>query len=683
VHPPMMALDHNKVGLVHFMAYPGPGATKSVQRGEARERYLLASLEEVAKDPYFGSIEITRIKNPQIRRKAVELLLEHDMEIIFSAQPIQLYNEDGLIAKTDISSIDEVLRQQAVERILSYIDEAYDMHAIKFGLISGTDPGTESGLRLRQRAIEALIRSLDEICAYATARAKELGREPLSIALELFDRLDGRNCKNQLIGPSEDALVVAERVRDIYGHKNFGLLYDLSHMPMIKNMSFEPETAETVKTLGKYLVHVHIGTCVMDSEDPLYGDTHPGFDYPGSAVTEEMLAEFVKALHEIGYTGRVGFEFQPAGSQLSKSLVDVAKSWYDKARSRIDVNYALGTYYFQTRRYFTEAVFQGVTDARLTRPAIIEEAAKARERRKTLLQNGKLLILAADHPARNVTGVGDEPVRMGDRMDYLGRVARVMGTELIDGIMATTDIIEDLLILDYLRKEKGLSGFLDGKLLIGSMNRSGLAGIEYEMDDRMTCFTPERMRELNMDGAKILFRLETGRYSRYSVQTMDYCAKAIAQCRALNLPVFVEPLPVEKQGDGYRVIADADALIKMIGIASALGDSSRDLWLKIPYVPEFYRVTQASTLPMLMLGGPSSGDPTGMMQNFERGMGEGNNVFGAMVGRNVLYPGKDDPRAVANAVYRICHDELRTEEAIAYLQNERGQDLDELSQLFE
>ena len=33
--------------------------------------------------------------------------------------------------------------------------------------------------------------------------------------------------------------------------------------------------------------------------------------------------------------------------------------------------------------------------------------------------------------------------------------------------------------------------------------------------------------------------------------------------------------------------------------------------------------------------------------------------------RNVLYPGKDDPRAVANAVYRICHEEMRTEEAVA------------------
>lgn len=673
-----MVLEKNKVSLVHFMAYPGPGATKSVQRGEARERYLLDTLAEVAKDPYFGAIEITRIKNRETRRKAVELLKEHNMEIIFSAQPIQLYNEDHLIAETDISSIDEVQRKQAVERILMFIDEAYEMEATKFGLISGQDPGTESGLRMRQRAIEALIRSLDEICTYAKKRAEELGREPLVIALETFDRLPDRNCKNQLIGPSDDALVVAERVRDVYGHDNFGLLYDLSHMPMLKNVSFEAETPNVLKSLAKYLVHVHIGTCVLDPADPLYGDTHPGFDYPGSAVTEDMLAEFVKALHEIDYTGGVGFEFQPVGSQISQSLVEVAKSWYDKARNRIDVNYALGSYYFQTRRYFTEDVFEAVTRARMTRSGIIDEAAQARERRSQILQNGKLVILAADHPARNVTSVGDDPTRMGDRLDYLGRIVRVMGTSHIDGIMATTDIIEDLLIIDYLRKEKGLPGFLDNKVLIGSMNRSGLAGVKYEMEDRMTSFTPERMKELNMEGAKVLFRLETGQYSRYSIQTMDYCAKAITQCRAYGLPVFLEPLPVEPTDTGYRVINDPDAMIKMIGIASAMGDSSRDLWLKIPYVPEFYRVAQATTLPILLLGGPSSGDPTQMLQDFERGIGEGNNVVGAMVGRNVLYPGKDDPRAVANAVYRICHEEMRTEEAVALIRQERGQNTDEL-----
>ena len=72
----------------------------------------------------------------------------------------------------------------------------------------------------------------------------------------------------------------------------------------------------------------------------------------------------------------------------------------------------------------------------------------------------------------------------------------------------------------------------------------------------MTSFTPERMKELNMEGAKVLFRLETGQYSRYSIQTMDYCAKAITQCRAYGLPVFLEPLPVEPTDTGYRVIND-------------------------------------------------------------------------------------------------------------------------------
>ena len=165
-----------------------------------------------------------------------------------------------------------------------FIDEAYEMEATKFGLISGQDPGTESGLRMRQRAIEALIRSLDEICTYAKTRAEELGREPLVIALETFDRLPDRNCKNQLIGPSDDALVVAERVRDVYGHDNFGLLYDLSHMPMLKNVSFEAETP-MLKSLRSTWSMCTLAPVSWIPQIPV-GDTHPGFDYPGSAVTE-------------------------------------------------------------------------------------------------------------------------------------------------------------------------------------------------------------------------------------------------------------------------------------------------------------------------------------------------------------------------------------------------------------
>lgn len=197
----------------------------------------------------------------------------------------------------------------------------------------------------------------------------------------------------------------------------------------------------------------------------------------------------------------------------------------------------------------------------------------------------------------------------------------------------------------------------------------------------MTAFTAERIHHLGMDGAKIMFRLDMGHFSRYSIQTIGYCAEAIKDCNELGLPVFLEPLPVVKTSAGYQVRLEADALIKTIGIGAALGDSSAGLWLKIPYVPEYHRVVRATTLPVLMLGGASRGNPVYTIQDFERGMGEGYNVRGAMVGRNVLYPGKDDPAAVAEAVCDIVHRGATSLEAVQGLRARRGEDMSALEKL--
>lgn len=676
-----MVLEKNPISLVHFMAFPGPGNTNSVQRGEAREEYLLRTMQDILDDPYFGGIEITRIKHGSIRRKAARLLKESGKQVIFSAQPVQLINEDNLIAPEDISSRDEMERQLAVHRIKACIDEALELGAVAVGMISGRDVGTANGLKARQEAMLALVRSLDEICTYAKEQAQLAQAAPLQISLELFDRIPEPGCKNQLVGPTEDAISIARQLRDVYGHSNFGLMYDLSHMPLLKGVSFEAETPEVLKALAPYLNHIHVGSCVTDREHPLYGDSHPRFDYPGSAVGEDELAEFIKALVEIDYAGGIGIEIAPRPQEDSSIVIESAKAYLSIVGQRLDVNYALGSYFFQTRRFFTEEMVDLLGETRLYRGGLVEEAAEKRLRRSQLTREGKLVILAADHPARNVTNVGEARVAMGDRQDYLGRIIRVLATSNIDGVMATPDIIEDLLLVDYLLKENGGSGLLDGKVLIGCMNRAGLAGVEYEMDDRMTAFTAERMHQLGMDGAKIMFRLDTGQHSRYSIQTIAYCADAIGRCNALSLPVFLEPLPVMKTPGGYQVKMDADELIKTIGIGSALGDSSTGLWLKIPYVPQYHRVVRATTLPVLMLGGASTGNPVNTILDFERGMGEGANVRGAMVGRNVLYPGKDDPGAVAEAVCDIVHKSATSLEAVRTLRARRGLETDALKGL--
>ena len=120
---------------------------------------------------------------------------------------------------------------------------------------------------------------------------------------------------------------------------------------------------------------------------------------------------------------------------------------------------------------------KAILEARTRRPQAIAEAAAARRRRDSLLgPDNQIFIIAADHPARGALRAGDRPMAMADRADLLDRMSLALSRPGVDGVLGTADIIEDLLLL----------GALDDKVVIGSMNRGGLAGTSFEMDDRFT-----------------------------------------------------------------------------------------------------------------------------------------------------------------------------------------------------
>jgi DhnA family fructose-bisphosphate aldolase class Ia len=250
----------------------------------------------------------------------------------------------------------------------------------------------------------------------------------------------------------------------------------------------------------------------------------------------------------------------------------------------------------------------------------------------------------------------------------------------VDGVMGTPDIVEELFIVNGLVKSRGGPGFLDEKVVLGCMNRGGLAGASFEMDDRFTSFTAERIHKLRLDGAKTMFRLEETEES--SLRTIESNAQAITHLNRYGIPVFVEPLPVKKEDGKYKVQKKADPLIRTIGVASALGDSSMNLWLKIPYCEGYETVARATTLPLLMLGGESSGDPSRVLEEFTKGMRAGKNVRGALVGRNVTFPGDDDPRAVASAIHGIVQKGFTVAEALEHLSAVRGKEMNALSRYF-
>ena len=164
-----------------------------------------------------------------------------------------------------------------------------------------------------------------------------------------------------------------------------------------------------------------------------------------------------------------------------------------------------------------------------------------------------------------------------------------------------------------------------------------------------------------------------------SLQTLLACARAINESNARALPMFLEPLPVTKTDKGYVVVKTAEALARLAGVASALGDSSRYLWLKLPHCENYDTVARATTLPILLLGGESAGDPSPFLRQLGSAMAAGPNVRGALVGRNVLYPGDEDPLAMADAAGGIIHEGWSVDTALESMAANRGRDLDRLS----
>lgn len=327
---------------------------------------------------------------------------------------------------------------------------------------------------------------------------------------------------------------------------------------------------------------------------------------------------------------------------------------------------------FNAKEFLPPSILEKITELRVSDPELPLRVAKERKRRERLAPAGRLNILASDHPARRVTRVGDDPLRMADRQEYLARTLRVLQSDAVDGVLATMDIIEDLLVVHHLLRREDNSSFLDDKLLIASLNRAGLLGSSWEIDDPMSGPTPAACAEWRLDGTKVLLRLCDAEPD--SLKTLLATVRAISEQNALRLPMFLESLPVEKVEGGYKIIKTAEELARTAGAAAALGDSSRYLWLKLPYCENYEMVARSTTLPILLLGGEPVGDVRPFLRELAAGLKAGPNVRGALVGRNVLFPGDGDPLAAAEAAGGLVHRGWTLEQALDALETGGGRD---------
>ncbi len=299
------------------------------------------------------------------------------------------------------------------------------------------------------------------------------------------------------------------------------------------------------------------------------------------------------------------------------------------------------------------ADFARITDRRIADPTEVLWAARERQRRSQMAPDGRLVLLAADHTARRVTAAGGDPMAMTDRRGLLARILRVLRAGAADGVMASMDVLEDLLILHHMEMEDGGGGFLHETVLVASMNRGGLYATQWEMDDPCTGPNAETIARMGLDGGKLLFRLCPG--DPGTLRTMQSCAQAVTELNSRRLACFMEPLPVRRNDGTFVLKRDAKEITRAVGVATALGDSSHGMWLKLPWCTDFGAVAAATTLPILLLGGPGGDGSPDLQEQLNDAMSAGANVRGVMMGRQVLFPAEGTPEAAARALFDRVH----------------------------
>ena len=269
---------------------------------------------------------------------------------------------------------------------------------------------------------------------------------------------------------------------------------------------------------------------------------------------------------------------------------------------------------------------------RMQSPERIATALAARRRAAFPPPTGqRLLVVAADHPGRGALdagGGGD----MSDRLDLIDRCVTALARPGVSGFLGTADLVEDLALL----------GALEGKVVLGSMNRGGLAGSVFEIDDRFTGYDAAGIAAARLDGGKMLLRLD--RDDPATAGTLQACAGAVGDLAARGLVAMVEPFEARRV-DG-RVVNDLTeaAVVRSVAVASGLASTSAYTWLKVPYVEGMEQVAAASTLPLFVLGGAADAAVP-----WDRVLALPS-VRGLVSGRALLYPPGGD---VAGTVDRL------------------------------
>lgn len=208
---------------------------------------------------------------------SVARLLEHSglASIFIAVIPLK---EKGLSP----CSTEENNRRAAVEEMKLCVDRARLFGSEGVMVCSGKSP---SDPREIPRCMDAFVESMREVAGHISQTG-----EPIKLLLEPCDSaMDAKH----LLGPTSLSVEAVERVRAFY--PNFSLTIDTAHV------AEEGENFSGAMALAQpYCNHVHFANCmVADPSDPLYGDKHVDFDYPGGAFSYSGLKDIFGDLEDM------------------------------------------------------------------------------------------------------------------------------------------------------------------------------------------------------------------------------------------------------------------------------------------------------------------------------------------------------------------------------------------------
>ncbi len=240
------------------------------------------------------------------------------------------------------------------------------------------------------------------------------------------------------------------------------------------------------------------------------------------------------------------------------------------------------------------------------------------------------LVLAADHRARGILTV--------ESYDELLRALEAALAHC-DGVMATAQPLGDLVE----------SGATRDKRTYLSLNRTGLAGSAFELDDRLVA-SVDAAASAGHTGVKIMTRIDLA--DPITARALELLGRILQDAAAAGLEAMVEPLSwregaVDRSTEGVLLAAviahDMGAPLLKVPVPDLPAGTRR--------VEAMRRVTSSVGVPVLVLGGPRSASRRSALRELADGLGGG--CSGAVIGRAVYQD--PDPSRMARMVSDLVH----------------------------